>query len=205
MNNPSLPQGQGGQGVPEQGTSQGPSLMGSQLGSNLTGSNLQKIMGMYALSKGDPSQAWSILQPNSSEINRQQKQEETDAALAGTADTAGQMLTQWNNMPEWEKRIPQAIVNLIPAVSPTRAGINTTFYTSIEPDLRKAMIGGRITQQEVSWLRDALLPTPRDSYESASAKIKALTDNLNKKIKSPKYRIGPQATSQDNSWEVVSP
>lgn len=96
----------------------------------------------------------------------------------------------WGSMTESERRLPSIVADRIPSVAKTRAAINSLFYSSIEGELRKAAIGGRITQQEVNWIRNAVLPGPLDSYDSAKAKLDAVKYGLTIKRQDPNYQIG---------------
>ena len=88
-----------------------------------------------------------------------------------------------------EKKLPSGLISAIPGLSPTRTGITTLFYSTLEPELRKAAVGGRITQQEVQWIRNAILPGPLDTAESAKEKLQAVRYGLEMKQKDPNYTI----------------
>lgn len=171
--------------------------------SGIDNSKLQQLLGLYAVSKGNPSEAWNIFKPSDAAIKRQETAQASQQSLEDTVNNVDDILQKWKNMPELERRLPQRLVSAFPFLSPTRTGILSNFYTSVEPDLRKAAVGGRITQQEISWIRNALLPGPADSYESATAKIKGLRDSLVRKSKNSSFNIVPQDTGTGD-WEVVS-
>jgi len=95
----------------------------------------------------------------------------------------------------WKKGINSSTINRVKAMgasitgigalSPEQVRMNATFYTSLEPELRKAVISGRITQQEINWLRTNLMPNAFDSEESAQQKVQSLKDAFSKTMQDP--------------------
>jgi hypothetical protein len=111
---------------------------------------------------------------------------------------------KWKSMGQTEKLLPSFIAQSIPGLAPTRTGINTLFYSTLEPELRKAAVGGRITQQEINWIRNAILPGPLDSPESAQAKLTAVKYGMEMKQKNPNYSLNDDTLkeAQSNSGTV---
>lgn len=104
----------------------------------------------------------------------------------------------WESMSEAEKRLPTWVIEKIPGASPKRAEITSLFYTTLEPEIRKSAVGGRITQQEIGWIRGAIMPTPTDTLESARAKIEAIKYGLQQKLKNKSYTIGDNTLQEYN-------
>jgi hypothetical protein len=96
-----------------------------------------------------------------------------------------QIWSSWSTLPEWEKHIPDSLITAAPFLSPTRASLNTQFYYGLEGDLRKLVIGGRITQQEIQWIKNAIIPTYADSDVSAKAKVDAVKRAIANKLANP--------------------
>lgn len=112
----------------------------------------------------------------------------TDATTRSTESALqniDSMWNQWNKLSPLEKHLPDELVTLAPSLSPTRAALNTQFYTGLEGDLRKAIVGGRITQQEINWIKNAIIPTATDSDASAKAKVDAVENALKMKLQDP--------------------
>lgn len=101
-----------------------------------------------------------------------------------------QIYTEWINAPEVEKRMPFILSDNFPGIAPSRAKIKSTFLTSLEGELRKSTVGGRITQQEIQWIRDAVLGGPFDSSESVRAKMQGAMAQIDMKLNNPDYIIG---------------
>ena len=112
------------------------------------------------------------------------------------ADTSASVLSdiwdQYKKLSEPEKRLPYSWAQTAGFLAPGKAAILTSFYTGIEEALRKSVVGGRVTQQEISWMRDAILPQPGDNEASAKNKIEALRQNIQRKMQNPDYVMGSQ-------------
>jgi hypothetical protein len=98
-------------------------------------------------------------------------------AIKQSQDMLDNYLNKWKSMNVIEKDMPQSIASAVPGLFPDRAYLDTDFFTQIEPLLRKQVVGGRITQQELTWLKNAL-PKFGDSDESATQKIDAIKQAL---------------------------
>lgn len=109
----------------------------------------------------------------------------TTRSVESSLNNIDDIWNQWNKLDEVQKHLPDSLVTAMPALSPTRAALNTQFYTGLEGDLRKAIVGGRITQQEISWIKNAIIPTATDSDASAKAKLDAVTKALKSKLQDP--------------------
>lgn len=98
-------------------------------------------------------------------------------SIKQSQDMLDNYLNKWKSMDPLEKDMPQSISSAVPGLFPDRAYLDTDFFTQIEPLLRKQVVGGRITQQEMTWLRNAL-PKFGDSDQSATQKIDAIKQAL---------------------------
>lgn len=127
------------------------------------------------------------------------KVQETNASTINAINIMQEMLKRWGTMSQAEKLIPQQILGAAPFLSPTRTGITSEFYTTLEPEIRKTAVGGRITQQEIGWIRNAVLPSSLDTPESAAAKVQGVINGLQMKMKNPKMDL-----SQLNPVDLAS-
>lgn len=110
--------------------------------------------------------------------------------------SADRILAKWNNLNEAQKLLPGAVTSAIPQLSPDRAGINAIFFGQLEPALRKSIVSGRVTQQEINWIKSAFLPTALDSEASAKQKLEEFKWGLEQKRLNPNYTIG-DSTAQE--------
>lgn len=111
-------------------------------------------------------------------------------AIENTNQIIDQIEETYKKMGTAEKHIPDQLAQLAPGIAPNKAKILSLFYTNLEGELRKATVGGRITQQEVNWVRGAVLPGPLDTATSAKAKLDALRSGLQQKAFDPSYVLG---------------
>lgn len=107
--------------------------------------------------------------------------------LIGSLDSINNI---YQNMNDFEKRIPISIASKIPIIAPDMARINTTFFTGLEESLRKSIVGGRVTQPEIAWVKQATLPTEFDTNETYQQRVDAVKEEITKKINNPNYIIG---------------
>lgn len=117
------------------------------------------------------------------------KVQETNASTINAINIMQEMLKKWQTMGQVEKMVPQQLIGAAPFLSPTRSGITSEFYTTLEPEIRKSAVGGRITQQEIAWIRNAVLPSSLDTPESAAAKVQGVINGLQMKMKNPKMDL----------------
>lgn len=160
----------------------------------------------------DPASLTSLEQKN---LDMKQK---ADAAGNQLNSTLDDVLTRYDKLSEFQKRIPLNLASTMPILSPGLAEINAEFYSSIEPQLRSSIVGGRITQQEIQWLKNAYLPTQSDTTQTYSDRIQVLKDEITRKQKDNSYIIGSKQARQipefgggnvgdistSGDWEVVS-
>lgn len=109
----------------------------------------------------------------------------TEKSIETTLSNIDSIWNTYEKMSPFEQHLPDQIVNAVPALAPNRSALNTQFYVGLEGDLRKAIVGGRITQQEISWLKNAIIPTATDSDESAKKKLDAVKKALQEKLSNP--------------------
>jgi len=126
------------------------------------------------------------------------KKEEAATAATNIYNTSQDVLDTWNSMNQFEKRLPTGLVKAIPALAPNRQKIETTFYTQLLGNLRKLAVGGRLTNQEMSWFHSSVIPGPGDSAASAQAKIDALQSEASKKVNDPNYQLGSDGSVGDD-------
>jgi hypothetical protein len=119
-----------------------------------------------------------------------QKQQDAHTGIKNSINILNGVLGSWTDLSPLERILPQSLIQTIPALSPTRAKITSLFYTTLEPELRKAAVGGRITQQEINWIRGAIIPGPLDTEASAQAKVSGVLAGLQMKLQNPDYALG---------------
>jgi hypothetical protein len=133
-----------------------------------------------------------------------QKVQDGHSGLKNSARVLNGILDSWTNLSPQEKILPQGLIEAIPALSPTRAKIRSLFYTTLQPELRKAAIGGRITQPEIKWIRDAILPGPLDTEASARAKVEGVLQGIYMKMQNPDYTpVGTNAQDITGGYGVI--
>lgn len=96
--------------------------------------------------------------------------------------TFDNVLNTYKNMNPMEQRIPPSLASKIPALAPDMATMNTKYFLGLEPELRKLVVGGRITVQEMKWLQDAVLPTAGDTVDSYQKRIEAAKALIQKSV-----------------------
>jgi hypothetical protein len=119
-----------------------------------------------------------------------QKINESFQGLNNSLSVLNKIEGDWNKMNDLEKRLPSGIASMLPGAAATRTEINSLFFNALEPELRKASLGGRITQQEINWIKDSVLPGPMDTQESALNKLNGVKYGLQQKLKNPQYILG---------------
>ncbi len=102
----------------------------------------------------------------------------------GLMNTFDDVLNTYKNMNPIEQRIPPGLASNIPALAPQMATMNTKYFLGLEPELRKLVVGGRITVQEMKWLQNAVLPTAGDTPDSYATRINAAKALIQKSVKS---------------------
>lgn len=117
------------------------------------------------------------------------KRQDENTSIINGIDTINGMYDKWKNMSATEKYAPDWLIKEAPGIAPTRNALNTTFYDDLAGVLRKAVVGGRITQTEIGWIKAATMPTDRDTIQSAEAKRQAAVESLKAKIEDPNYTI----------------
>lgn len=124
-------------------------------------------------------------------------------SLDNSSSIINDIFNKWSSLSEMEKIIPSQLLTIIPGLSATRSGMNTQFINSLEPELRKAVAGGRITQQEFQWIKNSIIPTATDTYESALAKINAVKEGIALKRQNPSYTIGTTTLQSGNNQMIT--
>lgn len=116
-------------------------------------SNLNSLMGLVT--------------PSASEVTQRTNAAQTAKETKQGLDAMNQVWKLYKQMDPIELNfIPYSIAGKFPRLAPNKAAINTLFYTQIEPALRKQVVAGRATQQEIQWFKDALFPTSTDTEKT---------------------------------------
>ncbi len=124
-------------------------------------------------------------------------------AAENSISIVNNIMDTWKQMPEFEKRLPGFLADTFGFLAPNRSAIRSSFFTNLEGELRKSAIGGRITQQEIQWIRSAILPNEFDSEESAQANVDAFKEGIQKKLKNPNYNMSQGKISKTPKTEVT--
>lgn len=143
------------------------------------------------------------------------EQSATDKKAAATAQDKQKAIQKGNKSIDtiynyWKKGVASSPINRLTAtgvtltgqtaLNPSQARISAEFFANLEPELRKAAIGGRMTQQEITWLRQNLVPNATDSDESAKEKIQALKSAFGGYVAEP----GQDSGSGGYKYNVVN-
>ena len=89
-----------------------------------------------------------------------------------------------------EQRVSPSFAAQYPALFPNMAKMNTKYFIGLEPQLRKIIVGGRITIQEITWIKNALLPTAFDTNQSYRDRVDEAISEIQAKSSNPGHMIG---------------
>lgn len=121
-------------------------------------------------------------------------------AAEDNAKTAQSMMDAFKNMnpvlraATW---IPGA-TDTLSHLDPNYATAQSKLFQSLG-SLRRGAIGGRITQQEITWLTQKLFPAPQDSDATMQAKVNSLKDSISKFQSDPNAHINPDGSVSGGS------
>lgn len=121
-------------------------------------------------------------------------------AAQSTANIAQKMMDSYQNMNPIERAalaIP-GTSGLISHISPDYAAAQSQLYQSLG-DLRKGSIGGRITQQEITWLTQKLFPSPLDTQATMKAKVTQLDSKVQQLASDPNSHVNPDGSISGGS------
>lgn len=130
--------------------------------------SLQKIFFLYGLQNPKSTSTLKglldMVSPTASETKNRLTQQNANREMQQGLQAMDKLWQSYKKMDSLELNlIPYGIAQKFPRLAPHKADALTHFFLNIEPGLRKTGIGGRATQQEIAWFRDAMLPRPTDT------------------------------------------
>lgn len=152
---------------------------------NYTDTNGKKVGYGDVLESPETLFGWGVSQakPTATYLKQQQQDKQEVEGAKKVLDSTDKIFADWKSMNPVERAMGAlSQTSGISGLSPKQTAIDAEFFANLEEGIRKSVVGGRITQQEIQWIRQKLLPNPYDSDASAQAKINALQEGARRKL-----------------------